>query len=243
MRVATAIVVAALLGGVTRAEEDAESRARAHYQIGVGLYRLGDYRGALKEFAAGYDLAHKAGFLLNLGQTHRKLGDLARARDFYRQFLDEAPAGDPARPQARQVLEELDEALRRSPPPTAPPPSALPPTAPPPEAAAVPANAAPGPRVGPPAVRATTHRHRRALQIAGITLGIAGVGLVGGGIGAAFAADNTARELNRLDQSGAPFDADKDAAYGRDRALEGAFFGLGGALAITGVVLLSVGAR
>jgi tetratricopeptide (TPR) repeat protein len=235
MRVATAIVMAALLGGVSRAEEDAESRARAHYQIGVGLYRLGDYRGALKEFAAGYDLAHKAGFLLNLGQTCRKLGELGRARDYYRQFLDEAPAGDPARPQARQVLEELDEALRRSPPEAAVAPASA--------AAAAPADAEPEPRVGPPAVRAAPHRHRRALQIAGITVGIAGVGLVGGGIGAAFAADATARDLNRLDRSGAPFDADKDAAYSRDRALEGAFLGVGGALALTGVVLLSVSAR
>src|SRR6185312_11895333 len=80
MRVAVvAILLSAAIATPARAAgSDDEERARGHYEIGLGLYRLGDYRGALEEFAAGYELARKPGFLLNLGQTYRKLGELPR---------------------------------------------------------------------------------------------------------------------------------------------------------------------
>src|SRR3954468_5602315 len=105
-------------------------RARAHYEIGLGLYRLGDYHAALKEFAAGYELARKPGFLLNLGQTYRKLGELREARDLYRQFLAEVRLDDPARPQAQKVLLEIEDALRKQPPAEPPPPVASTPAPP-----------------------------------------------------------------------------------------------------------------
>src|SRR6185503_2182988 len=97
MRLALALLVSTALVAPARAGgADDEERARAHYEIGLGLYRLGDYQGALKEFAAGYELARKPGFLLNLGQTYRKLGELREARDMYRQYLAAVPHDDPA---------------------------------------------------------------------------------------------------------------------------------------------------
>jgi tetratricopeptide (TPR) repeat protein len=84
MRVAVALLLSAALAAPARAGIDDDQRARGHFEIGLGLYRLGDYPAALKEFAAGYELAHKPGFLLNLGQTYRKLGELREARDMYR---------------------------------------------------------------------------------------------------------------------------------------------------------------
>jgi hypothetical protein len=127
MRVAVVVSLCAALAAPARAGSDDEERARGHYEIGLGLYRLGDYRGALKEFAAGYELAHKPGFLLNLGQTYRKLGELREARDLYRQFLAEVRGDDPARPQAQKVLAEIEEALRTMAPPRAPPRAPPPP--------------------------------------------------------------------------------------------------------------------
>src|SRR5437588_12384629 len=106
MRVAVVLSLCAALAAPARAGGDDETRARGHYEIGLGLYRLGDYRGALKEFAAGYELMPRPGFLLNLGQTYRKLGQLARARDLYQQFLAAAPAHGPPRPQAVRVPAE-----------------------------------------------------------------------------------------------------------------------------------------
>src|SRR5438270_13224774 len=118
MRVAVTLLVLALLAAQAapaRASGDDEERARGHYEIGVGLYRLGDYQGALKEFGAGYELAHKPGFLLNLGQTYRKLGELREARDMYRQFLSAVRSDDAARPQAQKVLAEIEDAIRKEP--------------------------------------------------------------------------------------------------------------------------------
>jgi tetratricopeptide (TPR) repeat protein len=251
---AIALVVVAFVTTAHAAGDD-EERARGHYEIGLGLYRLGDYRAAAREFAAGYELAHKPGFLLNLGQTYRKLGEVREARDMYRQFLAEIRSDDPARPQAQQVLAELEEAIRHEPAPTglspkptpATPAESSPPATPPDEAPPI---ATPAPAVAPPAaavqgqVQAPAARaHHRGLRIAGLTLGIAGLGLLGGGIGAAVAAESNARDLNALDHAGGVFDASKDSAYTLDRTLEASFLSVGGALTGTAIVLLVLGAR
>jgi tetratricopeptide (TPR) repeat protein len=260
MRVAVALLVLAALAAPVRAAGDDEERARGHYEIGLGLYRLGDYRGALKEFGAGYELARKPGFLLNLGQTYRKLGELREARDMYRQFLSAVRGDDPARPQAQKVLAEIEGAIRKEPPAREPPRDV------PREPAGEPTNATPAPEVTPeapasppasppapppvqaepaPVVHAAApiHRSHRGLRIAGIAVGVVGLGLVGGGVGAAVAADGIARDLNAADAAGAAFDPSKDHAYSLDRGLSIGFFAGGAALAATGAVLLIVSAR
>ena len=132
MRLFLAFVLSVALVAPARAGSAAdEERARGHYEIALGLYRLGDYEGALKEFAAGYELARKPGFLLNLGQTYRKLGELREARDMYRQFLAAVRSDDPARPEARKVLAEIEQALRKPPAPEPRKPPAPEPRSPP----------------------------------------------------------------------------------------------------------------
>ncbi|MGZ3442413.1 MAG: tetratricopeptide repeat protein [Polyangia bacterium] len=257
MRVAVVVSLCAALAAPARAGGDDEERARGHYEIGLGLYRLGDYHGALKEFAAGYELAHKPGFLLNLGQTYRKLGELREARDLYRQFLVEVRADDPARAQAQKVLAEIEEAIRTRPPPrAAPPPTPAPSPVAPATASDLPPTAAtsptPPPPVEPPppavvapslAASAPPQRPRNALRIAGITVGVVGLGLVGGGVGTAVAADGVARDLSTLDHAGGVFDPAKDHEYTVDRTLSAVFFASGAALAATGAVLLIVSGR
>jgi tetratricopeptide (TPR) repeat protein len=253
MRVAVALLLSAALATPARAGVDDEERARGHYEIGLGLYRLGDYRGALKEFGAGYELARKPGFLLNLGQTYRKLGELREARDMYRQFLAEVRSDDPARPEARKVLVELEEAIRAQAPPTpaasesTPVPSAPPPsppaTEPPPTLAPA---VEPAPIASAPSATVAAsapHRPRRGLRIAGVVVGVVGVGLLGGGIGAAVAANSDAQELNAIDRAGSVFDPAKDHAYTVDRALSAGLFASGAILAAGGAILLIVSAR
>lgn len=102
--------------GTARAQSsDDLSRARTHFEAGHALYNLGNYTEAQREFAAGYQLAPRAGFLLNLGQCARKLGDIERAQEMYRRFLAAATADDPQRAEATQVLAELDEQLAERP--------------------------------------------------------------------------------------------------------------------------------
>jgi hypothetical protein len=106
-----AVVLLALMAATGRAapadERDLEARARVHYEAGRTLYRLGNYREALAQFTAGYELVHKPRFLLNLAQTFRKLGDDGNARRMIERYLAEAEASDPARAQAKELLDEL----------------------------------------------------------------------------------------------------------------------------------------
>src|SRR5260370_22440008 len=221
-----AIVITSTWTCPARAQDDNESRARAHYEIAQGLYRLGDYRGAIREFAAGYQLAKKPRFLLNIGTMYRKLGDVAHARDLYRQFLDSAPADDAERTEAEEVLQELEDQLRANPPPPEPAPPAAPATA----------NATPV-----ATVTAAPRRHRRAPTGAGIGIGVVGLLALGGGIASGVVANSTANSLTALDPSQMVFDPAQDSSYHTQRLLEGVFLGVGAALTVTGVGLRVAG--
>lgn len=118
------LVLALAFGSVAHADNaDAVARARTHFEAGRALYNLGNYTDAIREFSAGYQLAPRPQFLVNLGQAYRKLGKLDRAREMYRRFLKEAPPDDPDRAQVQQLLKLLDAELASRPPP-APPPAA-----------------------------------------------------------------------------------------------------------------------
>src|SRR5207245_1911554 len=91
------------------------ARARTHFEAGRALHKPGNYTEALREFAAGYQLAPRPAFLLNLGQCYRMLDDLGKAREMYQRYLREAPAGDPERAQAQQVLVEIDKQIAERP--------------------------------------------------------------------------------------------------------------------------------
>jgi len=93
---------------VPSAEQLKEAKTR--YERGRALYTLGQYAEAIREFSAGYVVVPKPQFLLNLGQCHRKLGELVKAREMYQKFLDEAPAA-PERPQVTGLIADLDREI------------------------------------------------------------------------------------------------------------------------------------
>jgi tetratricopeptide (TPR) repeat protein len=103
----------ATLAGRASGEEAAEglARARAHFDAGRALYSLGNYRDALREFTAGYQLAPRPSFLINLGHTYRKLDELDKAAEVFRRFLAVTPADDPLRPQVVDLLAAIDQQL------------------------------------------------------------------------------------------------------------------------------------
>src|ERR1700742_4044468 len=119
----TAVLFAlVLVGGVAHAQsQDDVMRAKTHYEAGHALYNLGNYTEAQREFAAGYQLVARPGFLLHLGQCARKLGNLQHAKEMYQRFLSAIPDKDPQRAEATQVLAELDKQLAEQPVPPPPP--------------------------------------------------------------------------------------------------------------------------
>src|SRR5262249_22078809 len=128
---AIAVCVVLLLAGVTHAQNaevqsaDDVARARTHFEAGRAPYSPGNYTHAIPEFSAGYQLAPRPQFLVNLGQAFRKLGQLEKARDQYRKFLEMAPPSDPDREQVKQILADLDEQIAAQ-PSKAPPVVAVP---------------------------------------------------------------------------------------------------------------------
>jgi tetratricopeptide (TPR) repeat protein len=154
---AAVLLVAAMLmtnswpRGVQAAPVRTERAAKTHFAEGQKLFAEGRYEEALAEFEAGYAAVPLPGFLIDIGQCQRKLGNTAEAREAYDSFLDKAP-DSPVAPEVRRFIRELpqrpsyDERTRDEPASTAevaPPPSSVaPPARPAPAVEAPPAPAA-----------------------------------------------------------------------------------------------------
>lgn len=88
--------------------EDAET-GRRQFKRGQELLKVGDYRAAARAFEAGYAAAPRVGFLLNIGNCYRKLGELGKARAYYWRFLDAAPKDHPSRPAVMDYLRAMEQ--------------------------------------------------------------------------------------------------------------------------------------
>jgi tetratricopeptide (TPR) repeat protein len=131
------------LSASARAETEPSLRERAYYDSGRALYTLGQYEEAARQFMAGYQVAHNPVFLLNVGQSYRRMNAPKKALEAYRQFLAESKNDDSTRVQAQQMVEELERAAASEPeakPEPAPTTPAI--------AVAVPAHATPPKRSG-----------------------------------------------------------------------------------------------
>jgi tetratricopeptide (TPR) repeat protein len=125
-QIATILAVALVSSQAMAQNDDALGRARAHFEAGRALYNLGNYPEAQREFAAGYELAPRPQFLINLGNCFRRMDDLPQAREMYQRYLREARADDPLRGQAEQVLAEVERELAARPPAPEPKPAPKP---------------------------------------------------------------------------------------------------------------------
>lgn len=75
-------------GRAALADEDPRVTARNHYQAGQKAYAAGDYRLAIREFAAAEQLAPSGFNDYNLGLCYDKLGEADPAVRYYRSYLD-----------------------------------------------------------------------------------------------------------------------------------------------------------
>jgi tetratricopeptide (TPR) repeat protein len=114
-------------------------QAKAYFASGNEHYAAGRYEEAIRHFQAGYALVPRPNFLVNLGQSYRKVGDLVRAKEAYLAYVRALPQDSTLRDQALQVLAEIEVQLQerrpderasvRPPPPIPVLPAAPPPTA------------------------------------------------------------------------------------------------------------------
>jgi hypothetical protein len=118
-----ALALLLVVGTAAAEEPDARARAEAHFEAGRGLYRVGNYSDALREFSAGYELVRLPLFLIDIAQCQRRLHKSAEALAAYRQYLAVSAPRDAMRPQVEATVAELTAELERAPPVVAPPPA------------------------------------------------------------------------------------------------------------------------
>jgi tetratricopeptide (TPR) repeat protein len=101
---ALATALALLIGAtaVVHADDGATRAAKKHYEKGEKLFALGRFEDALAEYEAAFEAKPLPGFLFNIGQCHRNLGDYEAAIFSYRKYLKLEPDAD-----NREAVEEL----------------------------------------------------------------------------------------------------------------------------------------
>ena len=107
MRLLLAIVVCLATKSAIAEPTDSVALARRHFDAGSALYDVGKLEDAIAEFKAGYELAPRPQFLLNMAQAYRKLHEIARARGLYERYLATVPKGTVQHAQLEQILNEL----------------------------------------------------------------------------------------------------------------------------------------
>ena len=95
---------------VAWADSEGDRTARQHFREGEARYAAGKYAAALDAYQAGYDVQPLPGFLVNIAQCQRRMGDLKRARATYGKFLLMAP-DSPLAPEVRGLMFELDRLI------------------------------------------------------------------------------------------------------------------------------------
>jgi tetratricopeptide (TPR) repeat protein len=170
--VRAAAITLALVTAPAAASPGALAAAEAHYETGEGLFKLGRYEEALREFQIGYELEPRKEFLLDLGQVYRALGDYASAATEYAEYLRRAPPDDPLRDKVQRLQTEAQALARDAAAQTKQPPVA---TAPPP--APVTATAALAVKPAPPPRQSFVRRYWWIFPVAALVAAGAAVGI------------------------------------------------------------------
>lgn len=149
-------------------------RAKALFQQAEVHFSVGEFARALELYKEAYKSKPLPGFLFNIGQCHRNLGQCDKAVFFYKQYL--LRAGEPAN---KEEVARLIEICERAPRPPASVPATLPRSRPAPPAS-TPSRPVVRPEPPPPPPPATV---RRGLRPAWFWTGVAlSAALLGTGV-------------------------------------------------------------
>jgi tetratricopeptide (TPR) repeat protein len=152
MRTAAVVVTTCAFlasGGDAGAGDAAATRARELFKQAEVHFSVGEFERALDLYKQAYKLMPLPGFLFNIGQCHRNLGQHDKALFFYRQYLLRAPQAQ-NREEVQKLIAICEAALRREPGPPATRPAPQPPPA---TASAAATQPSPPPPPPPPARR------------------------------------------------------------------------------------------
>jgi tetratricopeptide (TPR) repeat protein len=94
------------------AEDPAMRSAKRHYDRGEKLFALGKFDDALDEYQKAFDAKPLPGFLFNIGQCYRNLGDYDQAIFSFKKYLKLDPE-TPKRDAVDKLIEELEDKRER----------------------------------------------------------------------------------------------------------------------------------
>jgi tetratricopeptide (TPR) repeat protein len=109
---AVALLLVAALGArpAVAAPSEADREARRAFKNAEEHFRAGMFAEALSEYQGGYDASPLPGFLINIAQCQRRLGDLRKARATYQKFIMVAP-DSPHVSEVTTLIGELDKLI------------------------------------------------------------------------------------------------------------------------------------
>jgi tetratricopeptide (TPR) repeat protein len=111
LRLAFVATLVILVAPVARAATPAAEReARRAFSAAEAHFKAGQFASALAEYQAGYAASPLPGFLINIAQCQRRLGDLTKARATYQKFVVVAP-DSPLVPEVNSLIAELDKLI------------------------------------------------------------------------------------------------------------------------------------
>jgi len=93
---------------VAHADDPALRAAKRHYDRGEKLFAIGKFDEALDEYQKAFDAKPLPGFLFNIGQCHRNLGNIDQAIFSYKKYLSLEPEAT-NKDKVEQLIEELEQ--------------------------------------------------------------------------------------------------------------------------------------
>jgi tetratricopeptide (TPR) repeat protein len=94
------------------ADDPATRAARRHFERGEKLFALGKFDEALEEYQTAFDAKPLPGFLYNIGQCYRNLGDYDQAIFSFKKYLKLEPEAQ-NKEAVERLIEDLEEQKAR----------------------------------------------------------------------------------------------------------------------------------
>jgi hypothetical protein len=108
--VALMVAIVLVASGATTARADDAQKARELFTQGNTYFDIGQFDKAIDAWQTGYQLKNDPGFLYNIAQAYRTMGDAQKAIFFYKRYLSNSPKAR-NRAEVEQKIEALQKQL------------------------------------------------------------------------------------------------------------------------------------
>ena len=210
-----------------------KSEAEKLSEEAVGKFQAKDYDGAAALFDQAYELDPQPNYLFNIGRVYEEAGNLEKAVEYYGRFVKQPGVDLDSRGVALERLKVLAEILQATGEPKEDPKEEDPKEEDPKEEVEPPPPA--------PVDNSADEKKRKTLRGAGFgLLGVGAAALIGGAVAGGLAQSDN----NSAADAATPVDSQDLLDSSRTKALAAdIMFGLGGALVLTGVILVAIGSK